>query len=521
MKLIPSLLIFSCLSCFGQKPDSVVRTRELRFHSEFEKYAILNALKTSSPDYSALFLANSPTPNDDQANFQTKFKTTLQEIKQSDGWAKKNERKVKLIYQIVHNRFLIKYSGEVSFYHLVKTGTYNCVTASALFAFFFDALSIPYTIKEKPTHIYLVAFPGTENILVETTTPISGFLAFDPAFKSSFVENLQKQKIIGGSDLNGKTKDELFDAYFFADENIGLRQLVGIHYSNESIFLANSKDLKKSYDQIKKAYLFYPNDRSEYLLMASLASYIQETGDAPLEKAELIGQASRLTRVGITKEMIQGDFMNLTQEVLQKKNDKALYQRCYQQITEAITSPEMRDEVSYIFNYENGRVFYNQGNYQRAKQYFGRALTLQPNNVDLGGVFVSSLGLSLRNVHDPTEALDTLLYYKKRYESLSENVNFLSMVALAHGMLFGQLYDKGDLKGAEDQQKKFETLYFGDVILSQLDNDVIAHSYASGASYFFKKGMKTKAKAMIEQGLKIVPNSYELKSRRQMLNNQF
>ncbi len=518
MKLMLLFASLISIASLATPADSIVRLHELDFQSSFEKDAFLQAAKPGVDVFSKLFLSSSPSPAEDFKHFQTKFSHTLLEITNSEGWKKKNEKKVKQIYQIIHNRFLTKYKEEVSFYHIVKTGTYNCVTASALYALFFEALGIPYNIKEKPTHIYLVAYPGTENIMVETTAPFSGFLTFDPAFKVNFVENLKKQKIIGGSDAFGKTNDELFDAYFFADDNISLRQLVGIQYLNESIFLLSGKQPKQSVAQAKKGNFFYQCTRSEYLLMAAVVTHLQEA-DTPLQKAELIGQAARLTQVGITEEMIQGDFVNLTHDVLMKKNDKALYQKCYEQIASAVTSTKLKEDLSYIFHYENGRVYYNQGNYARAKYFFRHALALQPNNVDLSGIFVACLAQSLRNVTDNHVILDTLKSYRQRFQSLNENVNFVSMLALAYGASFGDSFDAGKVKEAEENQKNFETLFFGDVSLSLLSPEAVAHAYSAGASYYFKKGLKAKARAMIEQGLKVVPNSYELKARRQMLNN--
>jgi len=79
------------------------------------------------------------------------------------------------------------------FSRIFEAGIYNCVTASMLYALILDHYQIPYEIKEKPTHIYLVALPGKDNILFETTNP-RGLYVPDEKFKRDYVNSLVQLK---------------------------------------------------------------------------------------------------------------------------------------------------------------------------------------------------------------------------------------------------------------------------------------------------------------------------------------
>ncbi len=136
--------------------------------------------------------------------------------------------------------------------------------------------------------MYLVAYPNTENILVETTAPFSGLLAFDASFKANYVNTLRNQKIIGGSESLGSV-DELFNKYYFGKENINLYQLVGIHYMNDGLFKRDHDDLAGAYEQLKKAYLYYPCTRSEYLLMIFTAAQLEDSDLDPIEAGNFGG----------------------------------------------------------------------------------------------------------------------------------------------------------------------------------------------------------------------------------------
>jgi hypothetical protein len=85
--------------------------------------------------------------------------------------AKTTKNKMKLLFKEVHGYFFVKYDEEAFFSQIFDNGNYNCVTASMLYSIIFDHNKIPFEIKETPTHVYLVAFPGSENIMVETTNP--------------------------------------------------------------------------------------------------------------------------------------------------------------------------------------------------------------------------------------------------------------------------------------------------------------------------------------------------------------
>ena len=508
---------FFCLKVWGVPPDSLVRWNELKFTTPFEADALTKFLKKNERDFSKSFLANSLSAENDLKFFVDKFNETLIEIRKSDSYKKKNDKKIKFIYQTVHNRFLTKYEIENRFFEIVKTGYYNCVTATALYALFFEALDIPYVIKEEPTHVYLVAYPNSDNILIETTAPITGFFAFDTEFKSKFINNLKNQKVIGSAEVTSSNIEELFSKYYFGKENITLTQLIGIHYLNDGLFKRDHRDIAGAYEQIKKGYLYYPNARSEYLLMSLTAEHLEETTD-PLKKSVLIGRISRFKDGGVTTDMIKGEFYNLTQTVLTKNNDKNLYKRCYEEVIVSITDDDLKKEIDYIYNYENGRVFYNQGNYVRAKYFFAEALEVQPNNVDLGGVFVSCLGQSFRNERNNRAILDSLEVYKIRFPSLEQNNNFNSMVALTYVVEFGDNFEKPNIARAEKYQRMFEQVYESNKNITLLSPESVGRAYSEACVYYFKRGQKAKAKELLERGLQIVPNDFQLKMRKQMIN---
>ncbi|MBI3218146.1 MAG: hypothetical protein HYZ44_01405 [Bacteroidetes bacterium] len=495
---------------------------DLRFTSAYEKEAFSEFVRTKNQGLLLpLLLATSSTSTTETTQRIESRISAIAEKLQADGLAKKkNEKKIKTIYSEVHNTFFKKYEEEVRFHEIFTNGNYNCVTASALYALVFEKLDIKYEVKEEPTHVYLLAYPNSENILVESTSPLKGFVVFDDRFKQSFVEALKNQKIIGNSEIANKSTDELFNAYYFKREKLNLQQLVGIHYCNDALFKRDKDDIQGAYQQMEKANLLYPAPKTEYLLMQFGVELITKVKLKPKEKSELIAKVSRYKNQGITKEMIQGEFINLTNEVMGRDNNKTLYKECFQILTNGFHDQELINEISYLYYFENGRILYNQGSFSAAKNFFEKALLFQPNNTELAGIFTTSIANSLRNERSPKQAYDTLEAYRKKYPVLSQNNNFNSMIAMSYALLFGEAYQKGNLAEAEKYKSVFEEMVKSNKDINLVPS-IVGSAYSSGCSYYFKKGQKAKAMQLLEKGLELSPDNYELRTRQQMINSRY
>lgn len=499
--------------------DSLVRINEVNFSSDFERETFVKFNKSGNKELLLpLLLTTYDLANTETAKQINDKISSLTDQLLSEGIRdKKNDKKIKIVYHDVHTAFLKKYQEEVHFQDIFTSGNYNCVTASALFAFVFEKLDIPYEIKEEPTHVYLLAYPNSSNILVETTTPLTGFLAFDDRFKQNFINVLKNQKIIGSSELSSKSTDELFNAYYFKKEKLALQQLVGVHFYNDALFKRDKNDIKGAYQQMEKAYILYKAPKSEYLLMHFGVELISKEKLQPKDKALLISKISRYKDQGITSEMIKGEFINLTNDLLTRDNNKNLYKECYQVINRGITDIELSKEISYIYFYENGRILYNQGNFTSAKPYFEKALAIQPNNSDLIGIFTTSIANTLRNERRAKPISDSLEVYIKKFPALLLNNNFNSMIAMSYALRFGEAYQKSNRVEGETYKSKFEEIISSNKDLS-ITPSLVGSAYASAGSFYFKLGQKKIAKELIEKGLEIVPENFELRARLQMIN---
>lgn len=512
---ITFLLVLIVFCSFAQ--DSLFRFSEIAYNSDFEKSTFHKYFKEKSEQSLSLLLATSASMNEQKAASVAQQINTIVASLRSEGLEKKKaDKKIKIIYDKVHSQVLKKYELENRFAEIFQTGNYNCVTATALYALVFNQLGIPYQVKEEPTHVYLISYPEKENILVETTTPMFGYVTFSEEFKARYVSNLKNQKIVGAEEASAGNIDQLFNKYYFKNEKISLTELIGIHYMNDALFLKDHGQWKEGYKQLEKAYLFYPSTRCKYLLTIFGIQIVAKEKLSPKEKSFFVTKLSKFGDEGVSADMIKGEFVNLTQELLFRDNNKALYRECYDIYRQEITNKELLNDINFIYLYENGRAYYNTGNLSKAKSFFANALVLQPNNLDLGGAFVSTIAQSLRTIDNENAALDTLDFYKAKYPTLTQFANFNAMVANANLIKYGSAFEKGKPEMAKKYKDMFDAI-IKEYPSIEVNDMIVGRAYSLASTYYFRLGQKAKAREAILEGLKLSPENYQLRTRLQMI----
>lgn len=511
-----ALLLLFVTSVRGQ--DSLVRINELQFFSPYERTSIETFLKGNESDYYALFMASGSLLTEPAiAQHKNRLTTYAKDFQNEKFSSKKNDKKAKFIYEDVHKKFLQKYERINKFEDIFYNGSYNCVSASALYGILFEKAGIPYIIKEKPTHVYLVAYPETDRIMIETTTPVGGVFTISPAFKQNYIKVLKDQKIIGSKEAAAQGADALFDKYYFGDqEDITLLNLVGIQYMNDAINKIEEKNYEGAIAQLEKAYLFYPVERCAYMLMSSTALHLNELKTKDLKHAATVSRLARFTKYGITTEMIQTEFARTVNELLFVNPNIPLLEEYYKLLSGSLTDSTTRKEISFHYQFERGRFMYNRSNYAEAIPYFEAALALKPNYEEINSALLTALAKSFDIQGDNLAALKTLSTYGEKYPSLQTNNLFNSMLSTVLLIQLGMEYTMGN--GAEgDRYKNQYEIHRNKFPNVAVSSSLIGQSYSHAAVYYFRKGQVAKARSILAKGLNYAPGNYELLARQQMI----
>ncbi len=509
-----SVCLFLSFSVFSQ--DSLVYLREVQFDSPFEKDVIESFLTKRTADFFDLFMSNGHLLSSSKIESEkVKFYEFIPQLNLAKYEGKKNDKKIKVIYDGVHKKYFSKFSETADFEEIFVNGTFNTTSASALFALILEKENIPYMVKEESGNIYLIAYPKSDRIILK---PDAGQVvqSFDPVFKQAFINKLKEQKIISSKEATGMDVNTLFDKYYFGTHyDVTLTNLVGIQYMNGAALELQSQNLKRAYQQMEKAYLFFPSERTSYLMFQIATEHLSTMEVKNADHARLLAKVSRFSRYGVTTDMIEGEFRMVIQKLLFEKSDIEKLTIYFETLQEILKSDELKKKISYLYNYEVGRFYHSQGKYVKALPYFEETIKVNDSSQDALSAFIGTLIQAVGN--DNLKIITDFNKYAEAYPILTENNNFNSILAAAYLIQFGMEYDLGNPTMGAKYQSTFETMFEKNPTL-QIDPRAIGNVYSIVAVYYYRKGQTSKAKAIIEKGLTYAPTSYELQSRKRMIN---
>ena len=337
--------------------DTLVSAADIQYHSDFEKQVISDVISTKEANYLALYLCGDSTI--DRNKFEainTRFQSIIEKYKSKKYQRLKEQKKISKIFADLHETMLDKYNQEKSFSAIFDYGEFQCVTSSMLFSLVFNALEIPYEIKLLPTHTYLIAYPETHHILVETTKPEKGTLVFDERFKADYIDYMRKHKLISKTEFEKGTINDLFDQYYLNPETIDNIKLGGAQYYNLSLVAMSNRDFIEGYNLMEKAYLLQPGARNSFMLLFALSNAIDEISVNDPEYALYLGKLMKFQNKGINADQLFDLFSNLTNRQLLFDGETAMYDSSYNKIINNIHDSTLYTDIKFLYNFERGRV---------------------------------------------------------------------------------------------------------------------------------------------------------------------
>ncbi|GGZ36272.1 hypothetical protein GCM10007049_32040 [Echinicola pacifica] len=167
-----------------------------------------------------------------------------------------------------HQYALKDYQRHSTFNDLLEEGKYDCVSGSALFAYFLDRYEFNYEIIETDFHVFVLVHQDDKTYVMESTEPRAGLIT-DQASVKEYIGNflpasgIKKSK--AASELAGIKHNEGNTIY----SSINLKQLAGLQYYNDAVFHFNEGDVETAKRQLYKAKQIYAVERvlalDEYL----------------------------------------------------------------------------------------------------------------------------------------------------------------------------------------------------------------------------------------------------------------
>lgn len=516
ISLIYLFFLFTFHNSFSQT-DSLIKFNDLHFKNDFEKNAFLRYRETKDAIevFDLLFNSYNSSKVGNKTEALKKIENCVSYLN-GEISGKSEIKKVKITYDYVHKQFLKVYKLKNSFIDIFESGEYNCVSASALYAIVFNKFSIPYQIRETPEHIYLVAYPNSSKILIETTAPNKGYYQFNNNFVTSFVTNLYESKTISKEERDSTSASDLFNKYYYTSESVSLLELSSSQYSNFAIYSIDENDIKNAYQEIKKACFLFQNESNKYILKSTLASLINKSGYDDPENIEILAILCRfnnLKDLEISNTFITNEFLKIIQTQLIKNSDYTSFEKSYLKIIKELKDSILKNEIGFDYHYELARLGYLSSKSQEYEiEHLSKAYSLNPMNANLRSMILATFGQTIQKLNDSKSIMELVDSYSKHFSFLKNENSFLSVKSncildMAYQSFFLNNSSKGDALIRE-----FEELVKMNGNVSPAAG-FVEKAYSKAASEYYRKGNIPKAKQLLKTGLIYAPNSFGLQQR--------
>ncbi len=414
-----------------------------------------------------------------------------------------------MVYSTVHSQFLKKYNENEYFPLIFKEGTYNCVTASLLFSLVFDQLKIPYKVMASKSHIYLIANPGNNSIVIETTNPAFENSIFNGDFKEQYVSNLRKSKLISEEDYKSKSVEEIFATKFNELHEVKMSNLPGFQYYNKALTKAVDQDIDKSYELAQKACYFYPDQQVRTLLYTTLAYKLNKCEFNKIEDVDLLAQYAKLDPSNVNQ--ISKIFDVMLAKNLQYTDRSKNVESYYQRLKTEISNKDILEEIG--FNYYMTRAYSKRYDLTGAAGFARQALKFKPNHKDAISLFEVGLENDLNGTEVNASYLDSLNSYDKELNNEDLSLIISEHKNLIYLKLAKKAFSSKNIVEGEKYMDLFESNFKLPIKKPEM-RYTIENAYYEYARYFARKKNKAMAEKIIVKGLKYVPNSNMIQSAR-------
>ena len=483
--------------------ENLVDFNDLKFHSEFEKESMKN-FHLNKKDTLNLFLAIDKNINNSNKDlYVTPFNKHIEDLIIHKTLSKSMNRRIELTYNSTHERFLKKYKEIEELPNSITNGSYNCVSASILYALTFDKVKIPYKVMATINHVYIVANPGPQSIVIETTNPSFEKQIFTGEFKRQYTENLLNTKQISKNDYNNKSAEEIFEKNFREVNDAEFKNLIGFQYYNLGLKQIQANNYEEASILLQKALFFYPTDQVRYLLNNALLMYIQKSKFSRVEEIDFLVQYAKLGTSNTN--LINNLFNNIISHYMQFNNKEQYCDSLFKRFVSKFDNKSYIDEVSFDYYLQMSNKTQNK---TLAQDYAIKAFTLQPEHKAAISRLTNILINKLENISNPTELLDTLNNIEKSFTGLQNIKGFRYFKTTAYLKIAKDRFKNDKLVDGEKFLRLFDEIY--DKEESIVYRYEIEQTYYAYYSYFHRKGDKINRKNVQRKISKYFPDSYIL-----------
>lgn len=498
------LTLFSILISFPSLAQG--QLKYIDFKNEYEM-KVLSDIENHS-DLEILLAISENGSKDLVATVNSQIDELKSDLTNKKFEVKPEEKKLKLLFDLTHKNFFLKYKEVSTFDEIFESKEYNCVSATALYCLILQQYQIPYSIKETPSHVYSIAYPDTRSIVLESTAPKNGYYSPSNSDIQKAVGSLVDLKYYTKEEIETKGVREVYNEFFYDEDEIDIKKLAGLQYHNESISYFAEDKFELALNSNYKCELLYKSEKTEYLSYILLANILNKLDSKDFAYVEYLAQYANISTVDNT-EIIRAYKSIINNKLFLESNDVQM-DSIFSYLSQNLSDTMLIEDLSEV-HFEGFAMYYGQkSDFKKSLEYSSKAYVINPKNVNTQALITQSLVQDLSRRTGSASTLKKMDQYKANFPFLEENNLYQSLYF--HTYTYNALNHlrADDIKRGLKYLGQMESLIesHGEELI--YDENMYGMVYAElGAAYFRDRNYR-EAKRVIEKGLSIIPNHPEL-----------
>lgn len=511
------ILLATSYFAFAQK-SSNDSCSDLKFHSGIEQEGFKLLCSGQKPDYLAMAVAVNPNTNaDDLATIRQVVKTEAELLKAKIPTIKKPAARLKYIFDHVQTTFLKQYDLDADFSDMFVSGKHNCLTATILYTLLLDELSVKYTIKFMPGHVYPIVYANDIPYIFETTDPNHGFVELNGMVQKNAIQSMRLMQFISSDNGKNKPAGDIFDRYYIKLNNTEFKGLVAYQYTNAAFATMLKQDYYTAYDLISKGIILAPMDEMYIMQEELLIQSIMNANKTSAKRAGMLVTYYNTTKNENKKNQIADEFKqsvylilfssfpspdsllpvyNTLHDGIRDEDVRKVLEDIYTENYISYLQTEEKDDEAFEFIYNQ---YISGNNSAYIKNQMQRSLSIFAG---YGGYDRNKLAIYDTLAAKYPAVMDFEIFKTNRCQLLIRKAeeafkmrNPVEGEQLLNAFIEGNYYDQNSRYSCNP-----------------------ASVYSAAGSYYFKTGNTAKAKAALKKGLTYDPDNYEIKTKLKELN---
>ncbi|WP_339923898.1 hypothetical protein [uncultured Cyclobacterium sp.] len=186
------------------------------------------------------------------------FTTLHEQLNKDFSKLGRTKKMVKNIFYRSHQRIFRNYEQFSMVQDTFTSGAYDCVSGSLILSGLLEYFGFEFDIIETTYHVFLKVEVANEEVILEVTDPLSGFILEDDALKTYMAKFYTGENITSPWGVLASIEEPNTPAIF---RKIDLQSLVGLQYFNQAINHYNNDNELLAYQFSVSALKMYKSER--------------------------------------------------------------------------------------------------------------------------------------------------------------------------------------------------------------------------------------------------------------------